>query len=343
MMESATVTFKLVERVPQKASRKRREAIARLTNSGMPKRAARRVDAVSRPIASGVTGDSGYFAARSTTSEEVGSLQPDGTVQVEITVWTPEMVRYYWVDVEPQDLGDVSTSGRLATIHVAPSTASTLLIAGERGVVETVEGPAALSRALSSNRVAMSDEDTVVATNPDSIDGEMSADEAADVAADELAYQNGTMDQTEEQLAAEERDSCSTGDGETWWQDVDGVTQKRRIPLVGSYIKNKFYPTVSLKKVTTTKMEIAVTGAGPNYAGGLTTSESSKVAAEAVATRDDKKNVNYLWRAVWKYQKQERWCFGGGYPYKTGRTRWVPSVWMGGACSRRGQHYSVGV
>ena len=157
----------------------------------------------------------------------------------------------------------------------------------------------------------------------------MSADEAADVAEDEEAIRNGTMARIEEEVAAEAA-RCPQGPDSTYWEDVNPqTTVDRRVPVHFDALRTKFTHRFEWEQTKRTSMSIAVTGKGNNYAGGMAFSIQQEESAGAANTKSNA-GETHQWFVEWRYKKQARWCYNMGYPYKLGRTRWVPRKWTNG-------------
>ena len=156
----------------------------------------------------------------------------------------------------------------------------------------------------------------------------MTADEAADVEADNQAVAEGRMHEVEAQVA-EETSKCATS-SELYWQETDKETTKW-VPIHSDYLLDRFMHDFQYERSNTTKFGIAVAGEGPNYSGGLSYSRSNGSGFGYGGTKGGANgNVNHMWKARWFYAKQIQKCFNGGYPFKTGRTRWIADRRQGG-------------
>jgi hypothetical protein len=262
------------------------------------------------------------------------SKNPDGSVQLEILVLTDELARFYYVNATPPE----SSSDPWTWSDVAPD--STVVedgnsesedLAGEpvEDVVISFEpeadesGQPGIAAKSASDPWATGSADTVDAPAGLS-QPPMSQDEADDVAEDQAAIDNGTMDAVEADFASR-MTRCSQGPGGTYWEDT-GTTVNRRVPIHFSAIRTKYKHQFEWEQTSRTSMSIAVTGTGRNYKGGLSFSQENVKKAGASNTKTAE-GQTHQWYAGWKYKKQALWCFNAGYPYKVGRTRWLPTEW----------------
>jgi hypothetical protein len=290
-------------------------------------------------VSDSVTDDDGQFEVAGDL-DVPATRNPDGSVQLEIMTSTPDMVRFYWVNATPPatddsdwtwsrtsadpTIVDDGTADGPTTAEIAGGPVEDLSLPMGDTESDTTAGSKSSQRPAA--RTSVTADDWTAPNSEADVDEPASQGETSDVNADQAAEANGTMDDVEAGVADKVR-QCATGNGELDWLDGNAALL-RWVPIHSDYLRSKFKHSFEWETTHTTTMDIAVDGAGENYSGGLAYSRKNSDGTGFDATKGaSQTNVNHLWRMKWVYIQQEQWCYNAGYPYQTGRTRWIADHW----------------
>lgn len=288
---------------------------------------------LSHPLDDATTDNEGRFELEGAL-EAPATEYRDGSVQLELMISTESMVRFYWVNLVPPSRHEEwrEPDGSQPNLFEGPHTGAAPRAARVAGPSFTftlgsaLREPNVLRRSSTSQSQYTSDDVNEAPAGSDT-DNVPTDDEVQDVTADNQAIANGTMDDVEADVAERVR-SCPGGAGDLYWTDVNKTTTKW-VPIHSHYVLDKFKHQFEWQRTHTTKFGIAVTGDGPNYAGGIVGSRKQTYSTGYKGTKSVS-NENFMWKARWIYQKQKQICYNHGYSYDTGRTRWLADEKQGG-------------
>jgi hypothetical protein len=247
----------------------------------------------------------------------------DGSVRIEIMALAPDVVRYYLVNAHPpsNDEDDWSWSKRLSDPTIVKGGHSGLRASdiddeALTGLTFTLEGGTSPGiDAASKGPSAAASEYSVLGDQMTKLDSTGA----------EQGLASAEADAREAELAR----ACPTP-GDIYWQSTSD-TRERGVPVHFAYVANKTKNRFEYETTGSTSLSIAYTGAGKNYKGGLTGSSQNNTSAGVIGTKGGgSKHTVFLWKLKWQYRKEDKRCFNMGYPYKMGRSRWLPTRWTGG-------------
>lgn len=255
-------------------------------------------------------------------------MNPDGSVRLEITAITSNLVRHYLINAMPP----TSTTTEWTWPAVPDETVTDPLTAVEAAELPGREITDLALRVAAGESVAMnSSVDTLESPEPPDTGGEAAeADETLDTGLDGAANSTGTMSALNTAAAAVAM-ACTSGEGSTYWKGT-GTYKSRQLPIHWNEIANNTKSKYAWQTTNKTTMQAAYAGTGANYSGGFSYSvdNDSSAGLSKTITADYSKHVL---KVEWKYQKQKQMCFNAGYPYETGEIRWVPHHWTTGSAS----------
>jgi hypothetical protein len=116
------------------------------------------------------------------------------------------------------------------------------------------------------------------------------------------------------------------------WRWVDDAYVKRWLPAQKLIARSKSKMKYAWQNTSNSQFEIAYTGVGSHYAGGLSKAWVEEDSAGIDATLGP--NWNGQVNLQWRFQRQRQWCMttgGYGATYRdSGKRRWMPRNWTGG-------------
>lgn len=264
-----------------------------------------KVRSVGRVLATAVTDHQGRYALRGRLPGGPVTRNPDGSVRVEVTATSAQVMRSCMLNLHPpapsssawaatpatrSDLRSHAAARGLAT--PSSTTLSLTLAPGSPVVTEPVTGPDVMVNPEATGRLSRS------------------APSAAVIAA-------------ERRIAGGE---VCPGIDIPFWEDTPRFT-RRWVPVHQTALKNRTKHEFDWSTTKNTSLSVAYEGPGGNYGGGLTKSRRN---GSGVSDVRGGTNKTFQWNMLWKYRYQLEYCASGDHnPKRTGRQRWIPERWEG--------------
>jgi hypothetical protein len=315
---------------------------------------------VGKTIATGKSAASGEFLLRTSYVPDAASLDADGAIPLEIEVFAGSLEKVFNVNARPPTTAlDSWTWTDVVDDNLLPATARSGAAAAAHTPLAGLELSMSDASLSAANAAARTSYDGLAA-HPN--DADLAAVRASAGATTRAATMQGSgpapaefdnpgpadgagsTDPEPAQTAVVTR--CPTryicyvtgdpGPCESWedpvWRWVDDAYVKRWLPAQKLIARSKSKMKYAWQTTSNTQLQIAYSGFGSHYAGGLSRAwiQEDSAGINATVGPDWNGEVNLQWR----FQKQREWCMsagGWGATYRdSGKRRWPALNWTGG-------------